>query len=220
MHQLTNDFEARFRAGDTPWEDPQPWPGLEELFTRFAPPAARVLDVGCGLGTNALRLASLGYHVLGVDVSPTAIAQAQAHRDVSGLACDFRCADVLTGDYGLWDVAFDRGCLHGFVDVAGRARFVAAVAATLPPGGLWLDVSGSRDNGDSPELIRDLALPRLTLADLAAAAEPYFEAVEITRAAYGAAPDTDFGAWIAVFRRRGDVWTNAESQAARDVARG
>jgi SAM-dependent methyltransferase len=213
MRQLTDDFEARFHAGDTPWEDPQPWPGLDDLFTRFAPPVAKVLDVGCGLGTNALRLASLGYHVLGVDVSPTAIAQAQARRDAAGLACDFRCADFLADECGVWDVVFDRGCLHGFAEAAGRARFAAAVAGALPPGGLWLDVSGSRDNGDSPARIRELALPRLTLADLVAAAEPYFEAVEITRAVYGAAPDTDFCAWVGVFRRRdGDVLVKAVQQ--------
>jgi SAM-dependent methyltransferase len=75
MRQIPDDFEARFRARDTPWEDPQPW-----LFARLVPSGARILDVGCGLGTNALRLAALGHRVLGVDVSPTAIEQALVRR--------------------------------------------------------------------------------------------------------------------------------------------
>lgn len=208
MRQLTDDFEARYRSGDTPWEDPHPWQGLERLFARLVPPGAGVLDIGCGLGTNALRLSVLGYRVLGIDVSPTAIAQARARADAAGLGCEFRCADILGTDIlhtdcGPFDAAFDRGCLHGFADAAGRAAFAAAVAAVLLPAGLWIDVSGSADNGDPVEEVRELALPRLTLADLAAAAEPHFEAVEVTQGAFGEKPDTGFRAWIGVFRRRG-----------------
>jgi len=221
MKQLTEDFEARFRGGDTPWEDPHPWMGLNELFGRLVPPGARVLDVGCGLGTNALRLAALGYRVLGVDVSPTAIEQARARRDAAGADCDFRCVDFIADDCGSCDVVFDRGCLHGFADATGRAGFAATVAVALPPGGLWIDVSGSRDNGDSPDVVRELALPRLTLADLAAATEPHFEGVEITQGVYGATPDTDFRAWVGVFRRRdAGIGAGAAPQATRALARG
>ena len=217
IRQLTDDFELRFRTGDTPWEDPQPWRGLDQLFARFVPAGARVLDVSCGLGTNALRLAALGYRVLGVDVSPTAIEQAQLQRTAAGLDCEFRRADFLADEFGIFDVVFDRGCLHGFADAAGRASFAAAVAAALPPGGLWIDVSGSRDNGDSLDAVRELALPRLRLFDLAAAAEMCFEAVEITQSVYGATPDTDVPAWSGVFRRRS---AGGGPQANRALARG
>ncbi len=220
MRQLTDDFELRFRTGDTPWEDPQPWQGLDHLFKRFASPGAQVLDVGCGLGTNALRLAALGYGVLGVDVSPTAIEQAQLRRAAAGVDCEFRCADFLAGELGVFDVVFDRGCLHGFADADGRSSFAAAVAAALPPGGLWLDVSGSADNRDSVDTVRELALPRLSLSDLAAASEAHFEAVEITQAVYGATPETDFRAWQGVFRRRcdgnsGEAWRQTNGAVAR-----
>lgn len=36
----------------------------------------RTLDLGCGTGRNALRLASLGFEVDAVDLSPAAIAWA------------------------------------------------------------------------------------------------------------------------------------------------
>jgi 2-polyprenyl-3-methyl-5-hydroxy-6-metoxy-1,4-benzoquinol methylase len=221
MRQLTDDFELRFRTGDTPWEDPQAWQGLDQLFARFVPLGSRVLDVGCGLGTNALRLAALGHRVLGVDVSPAAIEQALVRRAAANVDCEFRCADFLAGGLGVFDVVFDRGCLHGFADAAGRASFAATVAAALPPGGLWIDVSGSSDNGDSPDTVRELALPRLGLSDLAAASEALFEAVEIAQAVYGATPSTAFRAWSGVFRRR-EVGSADEggSQANRAVARG
>lgn len=203
MEQLTEDFEARFRAGDTPWEDAVPWPGLVQLFARFVAPTSRVLDLGCGLGTNALALAELGHEVLGVDISPTAIAQAQAKRDAAGIACAFRVADFLTNDCSVHDVVFDRGCLHGFACTAARRRLADAVHGALAPGGLWIDISGSADTGDPPDRIRQYGLPRLTLLDLAEAVEPRFEAVEISQGRYGTNADTDFRAWIAVLRRRG-----------------
>lgn len=205
MRQLTADFDARFRCGDTPWEEPHPWHGLEALFARYVPAAARVLDVGCGLGTNALRLAALGYHVLAIDVSATAIAAAKARALAADSSCEFRCADLLSGGLGPAEVAFERGCLHSFADAEGRASFARALAESLVPGGLWLCVCGSADNGDSPERVQTLGLPRLTLAELAGAVEPQFEVLELSRAAYGTTSDTDFLAWVGVFRRREPV---------------
>jgi SAM-dependent methyltransferase len=151
----------------------------------------------------------------------TAIEQARARRDAAGVDCEFRRADFLADDCGTFDVVFDRGCLHGFADATGRARFVASVATAVRPGGLWIDLSGSSDNGDAPDVVRELALPRLTLADLAAAAEPAFEAVEIVQGVFGATPDTDFRAWVAVFRRRDTCSDSAlTAMSAKSVARG
>lgn len=65
-----------------------------------------------------------------------------------------------------------------------------------------------------PKSNHDLALPRLTLADLAAAAEPHFEAVEITQGVFGQVPDNDSQARVGVFRRRG-ASAGAEAETAR-----
>ena len=108
MRQLTTDFEARFRRGDTPWEDPHPWHGLEDLFRRFVPAGATILDVGCGLGTNALQLASLGYRVAGIDVSPSAIETAEARRAAAGVSCELRVADFFAGGWEDLDAVFHR----------------------------------------------------------------------------------------------------------------
>lgn len=49
-----------------------------EIFAQegIAPPA-RVIDLACGTGNLSLRLAQLGYDVLGIDIAPAMLEQAQ-----------------------------------------------------------------------------------------------------------------------------------------------
>ncbi len=55
------------------------------LLRGLLKPGALVLDIGCGTGEEALRLAQEGYSVLGIDVSPGMVWQAQAKLAVYGL---------------------------------------------------------------------------------------------------------------------------------------
>ena len=64
---------------------------LEPLLP--APPA-RVLDVSCGIGTQAIGLAARGYEVVGRDLSPRAVDRARAEADRRGLALDLAVADM------------------------------------------------------------------------------------------------------------------------------
>lgn len=69
---------------------------LDQLFDRFGSgPVDSVLDLGCGTGNHAIRLAERGYHVVGVDRSPGMLQRARekasraATRTVS-----FTCSDL------------------------------------------------------------------------------------------------------------------------------
>src|SRR5919204_2306917 len=46
-----------------------------QLAGELPPPPGRVLDVGCGQGTQALRLARAGYQVTGLDPSDDLLAR-------------------------------------------------------------------------------------------------------------------------------------------------
>jgi SAM-dependent methyltransferase len=51
---------------------------IEDVFHAFAPGAVkRVLDLGCGTGAHAIRLAGRGYDVVGVDRSPDMLRRAR-----------------------------------------------------------------------------------------------------------------------------------------------
>lgn len=72
------------------------WNALLGSFARFAalPPLARVLDVGCGPGSLARRLADEGHTVAGLDSSPDMIAQAKKlSPDTRGIS--FEVGDAL-----------------------------------------------------------------------------------------------------------------------------
>jgi SAM-dependent methyltransferase len=60
----------------------------------FGAPAQRLLDAACGIGTQSLGLAQLGYQVTASDISPAAIALAQAEAAQRGLQISFGVADM------------------------------------------------------------------------------------------------------------------------------
>ncbi len=53
-----------------------------------------LLDVACGIGTQAMGLASLGYHVTASDLSSDGVARAQREAAQRGLHIDFTVADM------------------------------------------------------------------------------------------------------------------------------
>lgn len=61
---------------------------------------ARVLDLGCGPGLYAARLAALGHHCTGIDFAPASIAYARATAADASLSCDYHLGDVRTVEYG------------------------------------------------------------------------------------------------------------------------
>jgi SAM-dependent methyltransferase len=50
---------------------------LDAVIRECWPPVRTILDAACGIGTQALGLAQLGYHVTSSDLSPSAVARAR-----------------------------------------------------------------------------------------------------------------------------------------------
>ena len=82
-------WNRRYADGDyTPRTAPAPL--LEEWLGRV--PVGRALDVACGAGRNAFRLAEAGFDVTAVDISEVAIARAEAEAERRGLTIDWHAA--------------------------------------------------------------------------------------------------------------------------------
>lgn len=67
---------------------------LNRLIQAQWPGCHTVLDVSCGIGTQAIALAALGYKVTGSDISTQAIERARKEAQLRGLDIGFSVADM------------------------------------------------------------------------------------------------------------------------------
>jgi len=101
-----------------------------------------VLDCSCGIGTQSLGLAKLGYHVTGSDLSAGAVRRAREEAAVRGLNVPFYVADVRRLNelpIGVFDavISMDNALPHLLSD-ADLAEAAQQMRAKLPAGGTLL----------------------------------------------------------------------------------
>ncbi len=95
---------------------------------------ARLLEVGCGMGTDLLQFARGGAVVTGIDLTARSIEISRHHFAVYGARGDFAITDGETLPFAdeSFDVVYSNGVLHHTPDTAGAVREVHRV---LRPGG-------------------------------------------------------------------------------------
>jgi len=127
---------------DIPWNIEAPPKVLVELVESAQVQPCKTIDMGCGAGNYAIYLASVGFDVTGVDISPSAIALAQANAKKQGVTCRFMAADVLSGLTEItetFEFAYDWSLLH-HVFPEDRRQYVETVHRLLVPSGKYLSV--------------------------------------------------------------------------------
>jgi len=93
-----------------------------------------VLEVGCGLGTDAVNFARRGARYTGVDLTEASIELVKKRFDFEGLAADLRVADAETLPFAddTFDLVYSHGVLHHTPDTQ---RAINEVHRVLKPGG-------------------------------------------------------------------------------------
>jgi SAM-dependent methyltransferase len=150
---LTDAWAERARAAEAAYvRDPERGSGEDNPFilwvvARLQKTAGvrEVVELGCGTGSDAVRLAREGYRVHGVDFAPTAIELATARRAALGEPFRSRLAflqgeatQFLEGRPPASADAVVANLVYMTWSPPELARLVAAVHRVLRPGGLHL----------------------------------------------------------------------------------
>ena len=105
----------------------------------------KVLEIGCGLGTDGAQFAEAGADYTGVDLTEAAVELARKRFETFGVPGKFQIADAeqLQFDDNSFDLVYSHGVLHHTPDTAKAIREVHRV---LRPGGRAMVMLYHRDS--------------------------------------------------------------------------
>ncbi len=105
----------------------------------------RVLEIGCGLGTDGVQFAQAGADYTGVDLTEAAIDLARKNFEQCGLQGEFKVADAENLDFAdsSFDLVYSHGVLHHTPDIA---RAVSEIHRVLKPEGRAIVMLYHRDS--------------------------------------------------------------------------
>jgi SAM-dependent methyltransferase len=131
-------YNLWYRFGNPPWVL-GPRQELVQLVDSGRLQPCRAIDLGCGVGDNAVFLAQRGFDVTALDYSSSAIDRARESAARAGVQVDFRVDDLtsLRNDYGTFDLLVDYGALHS-LSPASRDAYLRSVLPLARPGALFL----------------------------------------------------------------------------------
>ncbi|MGW0179645.1 class I SAM-dependent methyltransferase [Nocardia sp. NPDC003345] len=220
MTETTEVWNSAYDNDTAPWIIGEPQPAILAL-ERAGLIGGRVLDPGTGAGEHTIALTALGYDVLGLDLSPSAIAYARRNAAAKGVPeARFEVADMVappesgTGSLGVFDTVVDSALFHVFLeDADARAAYVRTLGVLCAAGGrVHILALSDAEPGFGPrigaDLIRDaFAGPGWEIEDL----RPDHYYGRITDAVADRADElsadatgkVELAAWLARIRRTG-----------------
>ena len=140
-------FANMYATGFTPWDTGKPCPQLLEALKTGALSGHTVLEMGCGVGTNAIELARRGFKVTAVDYVPQAVDTSKTRAEKAGLLGDnlkIMLADLTEKPKlgGPFDILFDRGVYHS-IRTVNLPGFLETLQTATKSGTRWLCMAGN-----------------------------------------------------------------------------
>ncbi|MET8632665.1 class I SAM-dependent methyltransferase [Streptomyces sp. NPDC004680] len=133
-------WEKHYSGLDDQWGT-KPNAVLADLVTTLAPTPGTALDLGCGHGGDAIWLATRGWNVTAVDISPTALQRVATGARAHGVTERVHPArhdlahDLPEGRFDLVNASY----FHTPLDIP-REKVLRRAAAAVAPGGLLIIV--------------------------------------------------------------------------------
>jgi SAM-dependent methyltransferase len=151
------------RSRPVPFFESKPDENLAAYLDQGLIAPGRALDLGCGPGRNAVYLASRGFEVDAVDLSPVAVGWGENRAHEAGVDVRFLCGDAFTLSAaelsGPYDLVVDSGCFH-HLPPHRRVSYLALLDRVLAPGGLLALTSFAAGEGGMGSELTDADLYR------------------------------------------------------------
>jgi thioredoxin reductase/SAM-dependent methyltransferase len=147
------DWEARYAETDRVWSgqvNETTSTVIAELEAAGSLTPTTALDLGCGEGGDALWLASRGWSVTGIDLSPTAVARARAAAREAQLDASFVAGEIDAAELGEFDLV-TTSFLHSWDPEFSRIPVLRAACRHVARGGRLLVVSHVGGQPAEPE---------------------------------------------------------------------
>lgn len=116
---------------------------LNRIFNQYGfDNTAHILDCACGIGTQAIGLASMGYRVTASDISDNELAEAKARAEKNGVQIRFEHADFCALEKTFSEpfdivIAMDNALPH-MLSSADLEKAVRSMTSQTRPGGIFV----------------------------------------------------------------------------------
>lgn len=111
---------------------------LEPFINKYAQfdkwSGKKILEVGCGIGSDLLQFAKAGADVIGIDLSPKSASLAKSQLQAYGYQGDVRTADAESLPFpdNLFDLVYSWGVLH---HTPNPEKAISEIHRVIKPGG-------------------------------------------------------------------------------------
>lgn len=149
-------------------------------------PGSKVLDFGCGNGENGIYAAGCGAEVIGIDISPEGVANANLNAEQSGVASHCRF-EVMDGENMTFaDSTFDLAVEYGVLHHVELDKTMAELSRVLKPDGEMICVEALKHNPiihwyrkKTPHLRTQWEIEHILGVQDLAVAKKYFHKVDV-----------------------------------------
>ncbi len=198
--KLLEQWDSAYRGGKRPgWDTGRPSSHLAQAVESGKIKPCRTLELGCGLGTNAIYLAGRKFDVSALDIAPSALSGAMERAKKANVSVQWVLADVLAPPkIGPFDFIYDRGCYHG-VRRGNAAGYIETLRKLTRPGSLVLIEAG---NANEPP--PHYGPPRVKEEELRADFSADFDFQELRETHFNTSDPNGKGAlsWFVLLRRK------------------